>query len=99
MAFGTSVIDRMMGQIKGEIRRDWRAEGLACEVALSQWWFAIGQAGQRRTGSWQAGTAWLPQRQSKLRLRAASFTRARHRLRRITYLCLSMTAPSYRPDD
>ena len=33
--FGTRVMDRMIrGQSKGEIRFDWRAEGLVCEIAL-----------------------------------------------------------------
>ena len=33
--FGTRVMDRMIrGQLKGEIRFDWRAEGLACEIVL-----------------------------------------------------------------
>jgi PAS domain S-box-containing protein len=33
--FGTTVMDRMVrGSLKGEIRLDWRAEGLACEIVL-----------------------------------------------------------------
>jgi PAS domain S-box-containing protein len=33
--FGTRVMDRMIrGQLKGAIRFDWRAEGLACEIVL-----------------------------------------------------------------
>ena len=33
--FGTSVIERMIrAQSNGEVRLDWRAEGLACEIAL-----------------------------------------------------------------
>jgi two-component sensor histidine kinase len=33
--FGTRVMDRMIrGQSKGEIRFDWRAEGLVCEITL-----------------------------------------------------------------
>jgi PAS domain S-box-containing protein len=33
--FGTRVMKSMIrGQLKGEIRFDWRAEGLACEIAL-----------------------------------------------------------------
>ena len=33
--FGTRVMDSMIrGQQKGEIRLDWRAEGLACEIAV-----------------------------------------------------------------
>lgn len=33
--FGTRVIDRMIrGQLKGEARFDWRAEGLRCEITL-----------------------------------------------------------------
>jgi len=31
--FGTSVIDRMIGTW-GEIHRDWRTEGLACQIIL-----------------------------------------------------------------
>ena len=33
--FGTRVMDRMIrGQLKGEMRFDWRAEGFACEIVL-----------------------------------------------------------------
>jgi PAS domain S-box-containing protein len=33
--FGTRVMESMIrGQLKGEMRLDWRAEGLACEIAL-----------------------------------------------------------------
>jgi PAS domain S-box-containing protein len=33
--FGTRVIDSMIrGQLKGDMRFDWRAEGLACEIVL-----------------------------------------------------------------
>jgi PAS domain S-box-containing protein len=33
--FGTRVVERMVtGQLKGELRLDWRAEGLVCEIAL-----------------------------------------------------------------
>jgi PAS domain S-box-containing protein len=33
--FGTRVMERMIrGQLKGEMRLDWHAEGLACEIAL-----------------------------------------------------------------
>ena len=33
--FGTRVMDSMIrGQLKGEMRFDWRAEGLVCEIAL-----------------------------------------------------------------
>jgi PAS domain S-box-containing protein len=33
--FGTRVIERLIsGQLKGEMRFDWRAEGLACEIAF-----------------------------------------------------------------
>jgi hypothetical protein len=33
--FGTRVMDGMIrGQLKGEMRIDWRTEGLACEIAL-----------------------------------------------------------------
>jgi hypothetical protein len=27
-------MDKMIGQLKGEVRFDWRAEGLTCEIAL-----------------------------------------------------------------
>ena len=34
--FGTRVMERMIrGSLKGKMRFDWRAEGLACEIALS----------------------------------------------------------------
>jgi PAS domain S-box-containing protein len=32
--FGTRIMENMIGQLKGEVRFDWRAEGLACEIAL-----------------------------------------------------------------
>ena len=32
--FGTRVMDGMLRQLKGEMRCDWRAEGLACEIVL-----------------------------------------------------------------
>jgi two-component sensor histidine kinase len=33
--FGTRMIERMIrGQLKGEVHLDWRAEGLACEIAI-----------------------------------------------------------------
>jgi len=33
--FGTRVIERMIkDSLKGKMRFDWRAEGLACEIAL-----------------------------------------------------------------
>jgi PAS domain S-box-containing protein len=32
--FGTSVIRGMLGELKGEIHQDWRAQGLACEFVL-----------------------------------------------------------------
>ena len=33
--FGTRVMENMIrGQLKGELRFDWRAEGLACEIVL-----------------------------------------------------------------
>jgi len=32
--FGTRVMENMIHQLKGEIRFEWRAEGLTCEVAL-----------------------------------------------------------------
>ncbi len=33
--FGTGVVERMIrGQLKGDVRFDWRAEGLVCEIAF-----------------------------------------------------------------
>lgn len=32
--FGTSVIDRMIGELKGEIHRDWRIQGFSCQIIL-----------------------------------------------------------------
>jgi two-component sensor histidine kinase len=32
--FGSRVIERMIGQLKGKTRLDWRAEGLVCEITL-----------------------------------------------------------------
>ncbi|KJC36199.1 hypothetical protein UP09_32210 [Bradyrhizobium sp. LTSP885] len=32
--FGTRIMENMIGQFKGEVRFDWRAEGLTCEIAL-----------------------------------------------------------------
>jgi PAS domain S-box-containing protein len=32
--FGGRIIERMIGQLKGETRFDWRAEGLVCEITL-----------------------------------------------------------------
>jgi PAS domain S-box-containing protein len=32
--FGTRIIENMIGQLKGEVRFDWRAQGLTCEIAL-----------------------------------------------------------------
>jgi PAS domain S-box-containing protein len=32
--FGTRVIERMVGQLKGKARFDWRPEGLVCEIAF-----------------------------------------------------------------
>jgi PAS domain S-box-containing protein len=32
--FGTSVIDRMIRELKGETHHDWRQEGLACQIVL-----------------------------------------------------------------
>jgi PAS domain S-box-containing protein len=32
--FGTRVIERLMGQLKGKARFDWRREGLVCEITL-----------------------------------------------------------------
>jgi PAS domain S-box-containing protein len=32
--FGTRIIERMIGQLKGKARFDWHAEGLVCEITL-----------------------------------------------------------------
>jgi PAS domain S-box-containing protein len=32
--FGTRVMEKMIGQLKGETRFDWRPEGLVCEITL-----------------------------------------------------------------
>jgi PAS domain S-box-containing protein len=32
--FGTRVIERMIGQLKGKARFDWRPEGLVCEITI-----------------------------------------------------------------
>ena len=32
--FGSRVIERMIGQLKGKARFDWRSEGLVCEVTV-----------------------------------------------------------------
>ena len=32
--FGTRITERMIGQLKGKARFDWRAEGLVCEITL-----------------------------------------------------------------
>jgi two-component sensor histidine kinase len=33
--FGTNVMEAMIrDQLRGEVRLDWRAEGLACEIAV-----------------------------------------------------------------
>src|SRR6516164_1067448 len=32
--FGGRIIEQMIGQLKGEMRLDWRAEGLVCEITL-----------------------------------------------------------------
>jgi two-component sensor histidine kinase len=32
--FGGRIIQQMIGQLKGETRFDWRAEGLICEITL-----------------------------------------------------------------
>ncbi len=33
-SFGTSIVDRMVAQLNGEIRRDWSASGLVCRIAI-----------------------------------------------------------------
>jgi len=32
--FGTRIMENMIGQLKGEMRFDWRTEGLVCEIVL-----------------------------------------------------------------
>jgi two-component sensor histidine kinase len=32
--FGGRIIEQMISQLKGEMRFDWRAEGLVCEITL-----------------------------------------------------------------
>jgi PAS domain S-box-containing protein len=32
--FGTRILENMIGQLKGEARFDWRAQGLTCEISL-----------------------------------------------------------------
>jgi len=32
--FGTRVMENMIGQLRGEVRFDWRDQGLACEITL-----------------------------------------------------------------
>jgi two-component sensor histidine kinase len=32
--FGTRVMESMIQQLKGEMHLDWRAQGLACQIAL-----------------------------------------------------------------
>ena len=32
--FGTRVMENMIGQLRGEVRFDWRDQGLTCEIAL-----------------------------------------------------------------
>ena len=32
--FGTRVMENIIGQLKGEVRFDWRDQGLTCEIAL-----------------------------------------------------------------
>jgi two-component sensor histidine kinase len=32
--FGTSVMESMIGYLRGEVRFDWRAKGLTCEIVL-----------------------------------------------------------------
>jgi two-component sensor histidine kinase len=32
--FGTRIMENMIGQLKGEVRFDWREQGLTCEIAL-----------------------------------------------------------------
>jgi two-component sensor histidine kinase len=32
--FGTRIMENIIGQLRGEVRFDWREQGLACEIAL-----------------------------------------------------------------
>ena len=32
--FGTRIMENMISQLRGEVRFDWRAKGLTCEIAL-----------------------------------------------------------------
>jgi two-component sensor histidine kinase len=32
--FGTSIVENMLGQLRGEVRFDWSDQGLTCEIAL-----------------------------------------------------------------
>jgi two-component sensor histidine kinase len=32
--FGTRIVENMIGQLKGEVRLDWREQGLRCEIEL-----------------------------------------------------------------
>ena len=32
--FGTSIMENMIGQLRGEVRFDWRDKGLTCEIIL-----------------------------------------------------------------
>ena len=34
VGFGTHVMDRLIRDLKGQMSFDWRAEGLACEIAI-----------------------------------------------------------------
>jgi ferritin-like metal-binding protein YciE len=34
--FGTHVMENIIGQLKGEVRFDWRDEGLACEEIIAE---------------------------------------------------------------
>jgi two-component sensor histidine kinase len=32
--FGSRVIERMIGDLKGKVQFEWRADGLVCEISL-----------------------------------------------------------------
>jgi len=34
IGFGTRIVEQMIGQQKGQVRFDWRKEGLVCEITL-----------------------------------------------------------------
>jgi two-component sensor histidine kinase len=50
--FGTRVIERMIrNQLKGDVRFDWRSEGLVCEIAVPELNSADADAGDNEPRS------------------------------------------------